>query len=71
MLTIALAAAAAAAQPATPPRIELAAQARATVRIISGSRITAEKPPAEAIVRDTEVRSADGSKSTARLVEFP
>lgn len=71
MLTIALAAAAAAAQPASPPRIELAVQARASVRIVSGSRITAEKLPEEAIVRETEVRGADGSKATARLIEFP
>ena len=71
MFIIALAAAVAAAHSATPPRIDLAVQARASVRILSGARITAGKPPAEALVRETEVRGADGSRTTARLIEFP
>ena len=70
MLTIALAAAAAAAQPAPPPR-PVAVQARASVRILAGATITAGRAPAEAIVRETRVPAADGTRTVARLVEFP
>jgi hypothetical protein len=71
MLLIAIAAATAAAQPSLPAGPSAIQQARATVRIISGARVTAEKLPLEAIVRNTQVSSADGSQGTARLVEFP
>ena len=70
MLTIALAAAAAAAQPSEPPR-PLAVQARASVRILAGAAITGDRAPAEAIVRETRVPGADGTHTVARLVEFP
>jgi hypothetical protein len=70
MLMMVLAAAAAAAQPAPPPR-PLAVQARASVRILAGATITGGPPPAEAIVRETRVPAADGTKTVARLIEFP
>ena len=63
--------AAIAAQPAQPPRLEVAAQARASVRIVRGERVTATEIPADAIVRETKVRGADGVDSAYRLVEFP
>ena len=71
MLVIALVAATAAAQPSDRPAASAVHQAKASVRIVSGERITAERLPESALVRDTEVRSADGSLKTARLVEFP
>ena len=63
--------AAIAAQPAQPPRLEVAAQARASVRIVRGERVTASEIPADALVRETRVRGADGVASSYRLVEFP
>ena len=66
-----IAAAAAAAQPAQPARIEVAAQATATVRIVKGERISASRLPTDAIVRETKVRGTDGVESAYRLVEFP
>ena len=45
-------------------------QATASVRIISGQRVSADNIPETAIVRDTSVRGADGSEKSARLVEF-
>ena len=63
--------AAVAAQPAQPPRLEVAAQARAVVRVVRGERISAGKLPADAIVRETRVRGADGVEGAYRLVEFP
>ena len=74
MLVIAFAAATAAAQPpqpSLPPGVSVVEQARATVRIVSGARITAARQPHVAVVRDTQVRGEDGSAKTARLVEFP
>ena len=70
MLTIALAVAAAAAPPSEPPRPP-AVQARASVRILSGAAIIGDRPPADAIVRETRVPAADGTRTVARLVEFP
>ena len=70
MLTMVLTAAVAAAQPAPPPR-PLAVQARASVRILSGAAIIGDRPPADAIVRETRVPAADGTRTVARLVEFP
>lgn len=63
--------AAAAAQPAEPPKLAAATQARATVRIVRGERISAARIPPDAIVSETRVKSADGSQSPARLIEFP
>jgi hypothetical protein len=63
--------AAVAAQPAQPPKLEVAAQARAVVRIVRGERISASELPADAIVRETRVRGADGADRAYRLVEFP
>ena len=71
MLAFAFAAAAAASQPNLPQTHSVVEQARATVRIVSGARVTAERIPPDAIVRETKVRSADGSQTTSRLVEFP
>ncbi len=55
--------------PQTPGRA--IQQATATVRIIAGERISADRLPETAIVTDTKVKSADGSEKPARLVEFP
>lgn len=63
--------AAAAVQPAEPPKLAAAAQARATVRIVRGERISAARIPPDAIVSETRVKGADGSQSPARLIEFP
>lgn len=70
MILIALAVAAAAPQPGLPPGISAVQQARATVRIVSGARVTAEKPPEEALVRETKVSNADGSRTASLLIEF-
>lgn len=71
MLVFALAVAAAAAQPILPPGISAVQQARATVRIVSGARVTAERTPDDALIRDTRIRGEDGTQKTARLIEFP
>jgi len=71
MLLVAILAATVPAQAAPPRRPEVAEQARASVRIVSGAWVTAREIPREAIVRETRVEAADGSLSTARLVEFP
>ena len=63
--------AAVAAQPAQPPRLEVARQATATVRIVKGERISATQLPGYAIIRETRLRGADGIESAYRLVEFP
>lgn len=63
--------AAIAVQPAEPPRLAVARQAIATVRIVRGERISAARLPADAIIRLTKVRGADGVESAYRLVEFP
>jgi hypothetical protein len=47
------------------------AQATATVRILQGERITADKLPETAMVVETRVRGSDGVERAARLVEFP
>lgn len=71
MLFLALLAATAPAE-AAPRRLpEVAEQARASVRIVSGAWVTAQEIPREAMVRETRVEAADGSVSAARLVEFP
>jgi hypothetical protein len=46
-------------------------QATATVRIVSGARVSAAELPSEALVRETQVTGPDGVKRQARLVEFP
>ena len=71
MLGLVLLAASAAAQPQDAPRRPAVAQATATVRIVAAARVTSEHTPAEAIARNTEIRSPDGSVRLARLVEFP
>lgn len=69
MLLLALLAATA--QAPAQPRAEAVVQAQASVRIVSGVRVTADQLPREALVRDSKVEAADGSQTTARLVEFP
>lgn len=71
MLVLALLAATATAQLPAQPRVQAVEQARASVRIVAGVRVTAEQLPRDAIVRETKVESADGSQTSARLVEFP
>lgn len=71
MLVLALIAATATAEAPAAARGEVVQQARASVRIISGVRVSAEQPPQEALVRDTEIENADGSRTTSRLIEFP
>lgn len=71
MLLLAFLAATAPAEAPAAPRAEVAQQARASVRILSGAWVTAQDIPSEALVRETKVESADGTESTARLVEFP
>lgn len=71
MLLLALLAATASAEAPDRPLAEAAEQARATVRIVAGAWVTAQAIPGEALVRETIVEAADGSRSAARLVEFP
>jgi hypothetical protein len=74
MAFLSLVAAALLAAQATPPLPSpqrALVQATASVRILSGERVSADKIPEAAIVRDTKVRGADGSEKPARLVEFP
>jgi hypothetical protein len=74
MLLLFLASVAAASPTATaapPHRIEIAAQATATVRIVSGDRISAGSVPQAATVSDRKMRGADGIEKLVRLVEFP
>lgn len=71
MLLLAVLAATAPVEAEPLSRPEVAEQARATVRIISGAWVTAQDIPREALVRETRIEAADGSISTARLVEFP
>jgi hypothetical protein len=71
LLAILAATATAPVEAAPPRRLEVAEQARASVRIVSGAWVTAQEIPSEALVRETRVEAADGSMSTARLVEFP
>jgi hypothetical protein len=74
MLLLVLLAAADASSGATagpPPRIEIAAQATATVRIVSGERVSPGSVPQVATVSDRKMRGADGIEKLVRLVEFP
>lgn len=71
MLLLALVATVAAAQPSGQSRTGAIQQATASVRIISGARITPTEMPESAIVRDTQMRGADGSRTMSRIVEFP
>ncbi|CAN5122499.1 MAG: hypothetical protein M3448_04395 [Pseudomonadota bacterium] len=70
MMILAFLAAAATVQP-DPQASAAVARARATVRIIQGVRISGDVPPAEALVRETKVRGADGTETRLRLIEFP
>jgi len=67
MVVFALAAAAAA-TPASSSRI--VEQARASVRIVSGSRVKLGQESAEAQLRKTRFRELDGTVRPAKLVEF-
>lgn len=71
MLLLALVATVAAAQPSGHARTGAIQQATASVRIISGARITAGNIPEGALVRDAQLRGADGSQTTSRIIEFP
>ena len=74
MIVFILAAAAASASPVAEPRQGAGpplVQAAATVRIVSGARITSTDLPKEAVIRDTHVTGPDGVKRDARIVEFP
>jgi hypothetical protein len=69
---LAVAAAGAGAAPRPPvPQQAIVRQASASVRIIAGARVSAREIPDIAIVNDTKIVAADGSKTPARLVEFP
>ena len=71
MLFLAVLAATAPAEAPAWRRPEIVEQARATVRIVSGAWLTAERIPEDALVREVQLVRADGSRATARLVEFP
>lgn len=71
MLLVALIAASAAVQAPQPSLRPAAQQATATVRIISGERITAAQLPQDAIIREAQIKGADGELRHVRLVEFP
>ena len=68
MIALALLAAAAAQPPAT--QVTALVQARASVRIISGQRLTLGTAIAEAQLRQTRLRDIDGQVKPARLIEF-
>lgn len=70
MLALAIFAASVPTQPQARPPKPLV-QATATVRIVSAARITREETPEGALVRKTQVRTADGRPEMVRLVEFP
>jgi hypothetical protein len=61
--------AAVAAQP-SQPHGGAVVQATATVRIISGRRLTLGARTAEAELRRTSVRDVDGQPKPAQLIEF-
>jgi hypothetical protein len=69
-----VAAALVSAAPQTPPSASAgaSAQARATIRIISGVELHFGKasPAQDLLPRDTIVRSADGDNQPAKLIEF-
>jgi hypothetical protein len=71
MFVLALAAATLAAPAPQPTLRPVLQQATATVRIIAGERISATDLPRDAMIRDTEVKGADGGAQKVRLVEFP
>ena len=71
MLLLAQLAAAVASQASTPASVPVVRQARASVRIVAGERISADKIPEAAMVREKQVRNADGSRTPTWLVEFP
>jgi hypothetical protein len=71
MVLLALAAVAASAQSPSAPSRPAIEQATATVRIVSGARISAAETPDTALVRNATIRQADGSDTTVKLIEFP
>lgn len=71
MLLIALAAAAATAQADASPGTAAVRQATASVRIVSGARISEQEAPETAIVRQVEVEDSGGARTTVRIIEFP
>ena len=70
VLAAAAAAGASSAEPSPASRVPIA-QATATVRIVQGERITADKLPETAMVVETRLRGSDGIERAVRLVEFP
>ena len=68
MMMLALIAAAAAQQPQASAGP--VAQASATVRIVSGRRLTLGASTADAELRQTRVRDIDGQAKPAKLIEF-
>jgi hypothetical protein len=73
VIVAALLVAAAPAEPAPPAqRVAAQSQAIAMVRILPGAQIRFSEieQSASERLRDTEIRSADGSSEPARLVEF-
>ena len=58
--------------PAAPPTPVVVRQARATVTVISAPRIEFARIERDSpqLLRDTTIRSTDGSTQPARLVEF-
>ena len=71
LLALALATANPAGGPPPPSPSLAIQQATASVRIVPGERVSADRLPETAIITDTVVRAADGSAAPARLVEFP
>ena len=68
MMILALIAAAAA--PPAEARPTAVVQATATVRIISGKRLTLGTRTVDAELRRTRIRDRDGQVKPARLIEF-
>lgn len=71
LIALALATANPAGQLPPPNSSRAIQQATASVRIVPGERVSADRLPETAIITDTVVRGADGSAAPARLVEFP
>lgn len=71
MFLIALLAATATAQADAPSGSAAVRQATASVRIVSGARITTQERPEAAIVREVEVEDSDGTRKSVHLIEFP
>jgi hypothetical protein len=73
MFLAAVAAIAASSMPQPAPSAGVSAQATATIRVISGVRVSFDgdqKQPEFPRPRDTTIRTADAERQPARLIEF-